>query len=405
MGRIILWLVCAASLQAQAPPIKGTLSLYNNQIEYLYSKTPDTGTPPLLVALAATPNEWDRWQKVVAPLGWRLALLLAPPVNDVTVKAAEAMLDALRSAAPFDETRAYLIAEGASAAGAFYLSVRAPHLWAAAAALNGDVKPAVNSDRLFAANVQNVPLLWIVSAEERAAIEPTRQKLLTNAFPFTFETTGDPLEFLGKYHRNPFPAKVDCETGSKLFMRCYWIEMTKVDVSRRNDAVRSSRVTPDIRASLDLGGFGYQVGKPGPGVLVEFLPKDYKGPLELQDRIVAISGEPIHNARDYVEFMDRATAERTVVIMVERGKERIRIPTRIVMPKREEVITVRIQGDFMQEGNDLFLISRGVSEVKLTIPDRWTPANLSWNGKSIAPITSPGCYVVTEGMSGGLRPC
>src|SRR5262249_5344219 len=99
------------------------------------------------------------------------------------------------------------------------------------------------------------------------------------------------------------------------------------------------------------------------------------------------------------------TAERPVVAMIERGKERIRMPTRIVTPKREEVVTVRVQGEFASDAKDLFLVSRGVAEVKLTIPEGWTPANLNWNGQPIAKIAGGGCYLATEGMSGGLRPC
>jgi hypothetical protein len=350
-------------------------------------------------------EECDVWRKETSPRGWRLAMLPVPPINEVSVKALEALLEDLRGRAPFDPRKVYLAGRGDFAAGVFFAISRAPHLWAAGVAVGGDAKAAVNTDRLFAANAQLVPILWMVHSSQRAAVEPARRKLQAANFPFTFDDAQNPFAFLAQHSREEFPAKVDCETGNRMFVRCYWMEATGIDPSRRNDAIRSTRVTPDLLASLDLGGFGYQPGKPGPGVLVEWLPPNYSGPLQLNDRIVAISGKTVHDSREYVEMMEQERAERPAAIMVERGKERIRLQTRVLMPKREEVITVRMQGEYLPQSNDLFIVSRGVSEAKITLPERWVPANINWNGQPITRVDAAGCYVISEGKAGGARAC
>src|SRR5204862_1221910 len=100
-----------------------------------------------------------------------------------------------------------------------------------------------------------------------------------------------------------------------------------------NDVLKSTRVQPGAGASLDLGGFGFNTQAEGPGVLVTWLPERYSGPLKLNDRIVSIGGKKIRDARDYVEQMDQTTEEKPVAVMVQRGKDHIRLETRVVLPK------------------------------------------------------------------------
>src|ERR1700752_2035298 len=111
--------------------------------------------------------------------------------------------------------------------------------------------------------------------------------------------------------------------------RCYWITPTQFDPSLRNDALPSTKIAPDAEASLEFGAFGFQVSKPGPGVVVEWLPPDYKGPLLLNDRITAFSGKAIADPKHYAELMSQITEEKPVAVTIERGtgkaKERIRL--------------------------------------------------------------------------------
>ena len=73
--------------------------------------------------------------------------------------------------------------------------------------------------------------------------------------------------------------------------------MTKFDASERNDVLASTRIAGGAGAALDLGGFGFKTDEPGPGVLVTSLPEKYTGPLKMGDRLVALDGKPIENAR------------------------------------------------------------------------------------------------------------
>jgi len=98
-------------------------------------------------------------------------------------------------------------------------------------------------------------------------------------------------------------------------------------------------------ASLELGAFGFNLDTKGPGVLVETLPPDYKGELQLKDRIVTIGGRAIANARDYVDFMNQEKRERPVGVMVDRGRERIRLQSVIRLPEHPEPLTARIQAE------------------------------------------------------------
>jgi len=146
------------------------------------------------------------------------------------------------------------------------------------------------------------------------------------------------FDWLAKHQRALFPSTVDCETGSPAFARCYWIEMTKFDPKKRNDVLKSTRAMPGSGASLALGPFGYDPQAAGPGALVGWLPDDYKGPLKLNDRIVSVAGKELRDGREYARQMDELTDDKPVSVLIQRGKERLRLETKILLPKREELI-------------------------------------------------------------------
>jgi hypothetical protein len=218
-------------------------------------------------------------------------------------------------------------------------------------------------------------------------------------------TVKQAVEFFTQSTHQPQPLKVDCETGNPTLARCYWITPVQFDPSLRNDALRTTRIPPDMQASLDLGGFGYKVDAKGPGVLVEFLAPNYKGPLELQDRIVALSGKPIADARHYVELMSEVKEEKPVSIMIERNGERIRHLTNYQLRKREEVTTARIQAEYSADAKEIVIISRAVAAAKIIVPPQWIPAAVNWNGVPVATLENPGCFQISIKNPGQAVPC
>ncbi len=394
-------LAFAGGLLAQAPE-EARITFQGREFPYLYSALP-AGSVPLVMVLASDAREaWQQWQPAVASRKWRLAV--APGIagwSNGGAKILEAVLGDVTRRAGSDPLRVYLSGD---AAGVFYAVAREPHLWAAALALSGNPKPAIDTNRLFAANAQLVPLLWATSAADD---DPAVRRLTVAGFRFERRdpaklTVDQALDFLAANRREPYPSKIDCETGSGAFPRCYWLEITKFDPARRNDVLRSSRVIPGSGASLALGGFGFDVSAAGPGVAVGWLPPNYTGPLKLGDRVLALRGKPIADAHDYVQRMDGAMEEGPATVTVGRGKERLRLETRVVLPKREETITARVQTEFSIESHDLFIVSRNIAELRLEAPDAWLPIQVNWNGREFGKLEAAGCYLLGDT---GARKC
>jgi hypothetical protein len=172
--------------------------------------------------------------------------------------------------------------------------------------------------------------------------------------------------------------------------------MTQFDAAERNDILPSTRLRGDQLPSLDLGGFGYKVDEPGPGVLVSFLPEKYSGPLKMGDRIVALDGRPIDNPQTYLELMAKYTEPRAAVATVLRGKDRVRVETFVVMPKHDTSVTARVQAQYLAAEREVQIVSRTVNEMKVTVPPHWAEdSRLFWNGLALEKIESAGCFVLT----------
>jgi hypothetical protein len=328
--------------------------------------------------------------EAAAQAGWSVLPVAEAAPNDATAKAVRAAVK---------QGPACLAGAGPSSAAVFYLASRVPDLWAAALAVEGSPKAAIDTGRIFSANTQLVPLLWVTSAKETPA--PPGYNLERRS-PAEV-TVGQALAWLAAHRRDEFPAKVDCETGNPELARCYWVELTKLDFARRNDVLETTRLMPGAGASLALGGFGFDPSASGPGVLVSWLPEKYQGPLKLGDRIVAVGGTPMADARSYLEYMDQVTDERRVAVMVLRGRDRLRLETRLVLPRRDELQTARLRAEFLPETRELLIISRGVAEIRLTLPSYWLPCPINWNGTAAGTADAPGCWAATEG--GQLRRC
>ena len=356
-------------------------------------------TAPAKPAIALVdPADAAQWQTWTAPLGWQVIVpsAAANAGIDALVQSLEkAVLEEIQKGSA-DASRVYLAGRGDAAGAVFYTISRVPDRWAAAVALGGSPMPAIDSERLYAANFSNVPVLWISTGASDEALAGQLKQAGLNV-----EHQGDEkvpvaavFDWLTRHVREEFPASIDCETNSPAFARCYWITPTRFDGGERNDVLPSSRIEPHLSPSLDLGGFGFKPDDAGPGILVSFLPEKYAGPLKMGDRIVALEGKPIADARQYVQLMAAATAERPVAVVVQRGKDRIRLETRIVMPKRVPSITGRVQASFDPKEREIQIISRAVIEMRVTVPPAWAPATLNWNGVVLEKLETPGCRLL-----------
>src|SRR5579871_6567920 len=339
-----------------------------------------TGKTPAIALIDS--SDAAQWQSLVKERGWQV--ITAPAVQDAIQKGS------------VDPARIYLAGRSEAAAAVFYTISRVPDLWAAGIAVGGSPQPAVDSDRLFTANFTLVPVLWVSAGPDDQALA---KKLKADGLnvewrPANGTTNGAILDWLLQHQRDEFPNEIDCETNSPTFAHCYWIQLTKFDVNERNDVLPTTRLKPVASAALDLGGFGYKPGDPGPGILVSYLPEKYNGELKIGDRIVAIDGRPIADAHQYAEIMAKAT-EGHAAAMIQRGKEKIRMETRIVLPHRDPVVTARVEAQYLPEDKEIQIVSRTIQEMRVTIPPHWAKdAKLFWNGLALEKVDSPGCVVL-----------
>jgi predicted esterase len=352
---------------------------------------------------AADQAQWQTW---TANLGWRVITPVFPegspaagaanPSIDVRVQALAAAVSAAIQSGAVDAAHVYLAGRGEAAAAVFYTISRVPDLWAAGLALGGSPRPAIDSGRIFSVNFTNAPVLWISNGAEDQALAAS---LKSNGLNVEWRSTeglanAAIFEWLAAHQRQAFPAEIDCETNSPNFARCYWIEMAKFDVGERNDVLPATFLRPGNPATLELGNFSWNREDPGPGLLLN-LPDKYSGPLKKGDRLMAIDGREIPNAREYAAFMAKAT-EKQVAVMVQRGKERVRVETRIVVPRIDVPMTARVQAQYVAADNDIQIVSRTVKELRVTIPPQWAQgARLYWNGLSLENIATPGCLKLT----------
>ena len=340
-----------------------------------------------------------QWQKWVQETGWKvIAPQGAPSANsDQRVLALAAQVEAEIKAGSVDPARIYLAGRGDAAAMVFFTISRVPDLWAAGAAIGGSPKPAIDSGRIFAANFTNVPVLWVSGEEDRPLAERLKAANLNLEWQSAAQggSATAVIQWLGRHQRPAFPPDVDCETNSPQFARCYWVQLTKFDAAERNDVLPASRIAGGSGASLDLGGFGFKLDDAGPGVLVGYLADKYNGPLKLNDRIVALDGKPLENAKQYQAVMEKMTEERSVVVTVQRGKERIRLETRVVLPARDAGVTARVHAQYLPAEKEIQIVSRTVTEMRVTVPAEWVPASLSWNGLTLESIKEPGCWTLS----------
>jgi predicted esterase len=365
------------------------------------AQTPAKKPPAIAVLDAADAGEWRNWTR---DLGWKVVTPNGPANSNIDVRVQELAkaVEAAVKSGEGDPARVYLAGRGESAAAVFYAISRVPDLWAAGVALGGSPKAAVDTNRIFAANFANVPVLWVGEPDGEALA----QKLKTAGLNLEWQSAATGVEassviqWLGRHRREDFPLAIDCETNSPTFARCYWVQMTRFDAAERNDVLPSTRIPGGNSAALDLGGFSFKLDDPGPGVLVSQLPEKYSGPLKMGDRIVSLDGREIANARQYRDQMEKVAEEKPVVATVQRGKDRIRMETRIIVPRRDAAVSARVQAQYLPDDKEIQIVSRTVTEMRITVPPQWMPAKLVWNGLALENITlenikEAGCRVLT----------
>jgi predicted esterase len=347
----------------------------------------------------ADPAEAEQWQILVKALDWQVITPSADPKAgiDARVQALAAAVNDAVQKSDADPAHIYLAGRSDAAAVVFYAISRLPDLFAAGVALGGSPMPAINSDRIFAANFTNTPVLWVSAAPDAGKLAAKLKTAGMNLEwrPAAGLTNGAVLDWMNRHARDEFPSSIDCETNSPTFGRCFWIQMTRFDANERNDVLPSTRVAGASGASLDLGEFTYNLEDPGPGVLVSTLLPKYSGPLKVGDRIVELDGKPLENAAQFADLMARKTREDRAIAMVQRGKERIRMETRVILPRKELIVTARVQGTYTPGEKRIEIISRTVTEMRVTVPEHWLPADIFWNGLSLEGATKAGCVLLT----------
>jgi hypothetical protein len=396
--KLFLTLIVLAELAAGADPQRGKVTVAGRDAEYVFVRR-DVAAP-LAVVLSTSR---DPALNVIGSKNWNLLVPQTVIAGDWGVKVLEAMVGEAGKDQKVLIDHQYLIAAGDLSWMAFYAASRSPALFAGTLAFGGNPKIAIDSNRLFGGNTVETPVYWVQPQGNKDALNVMRSRLTASGFRYeVLDTLEAGLAKMGERVQESYPTTVDCESGSPAFGRCFWLEIVGLDAAKRNDAFPSTRVTPGSGASLGIGPFGYDPGAPGPGVVVGWLPDDYKGPLQREDRIIGVDGKTVDNGVTYMNLMDEYRDEKSVVVMVQRGKERKRLETRIIMPKREEAFTGRVQGQFLADSKEILLGSRGVGQLRLQVPPQWAGASVNWNGDTAVTSAKEGCWNL--GPAGG-RPC
>ncbi|MCX6625583.1 MAG: hypothetical protein NTY38_31880, partial [Acidobacteria bacterium] len=107
----------------------------------------DDGSPLLVAPGGDATAPAGQWAAIAAELHWKLVM----PAGDLSPLALQKAVEEARLKGGVDENRVYLLGIGDAAAPVFYAISRIPHLWAAAVAVNGNLKPLIQSNHLFAA--------------------------------------------------------------------------------------------------------------------------------------------------------------------------------------------------------------------------------------------------------------
>ena len=161
--RLAIALLAAALSAQEVQEVR--IKAAGSELSYRYSSPDPKQRSPLLVVLpggGAKPESlaeiFRPWRTMAGDRGWHAILPMVPGGVDGGVKALEAILADARQRLSVDDSRVYLVGAGPAASEVFYAISRVPDLWTAAVAVEGNPAAAVNSNRLFAANMHATPV-------------------------------------------------------------------------------------------------------------------------------------------------------------------------------------------------------------------------------------------------------
>ncbi len=340
------------------------------------------------------PSDAAQWRGWANGLGWRVAMDESTQGSvDERVLGLEKVVRGMLTDPGVDASRIYLVGRATSSPAVFYAASHVPDLWSAAVMVGGSPQEAIDTGRIFTANLSHVPILWAGAAADDAALaEKIKAAGVKLEFLAKGSLTGSELEqWLRPRTREEYPETIDCEVTALAFGHCYWTETVKFDPQERNDLLRSTQLRPRSGAALQLRGFRYSPDDPGPGLTITSVEPAFGTQVRVGDRITALDGKPVENARQFEKMLDGVAEERNAVVMVERGKDRRRIETRIIVPRRDPVVTARVQAKLVREVDTIEIISRQVSALRVNVPRQWVPVAVNWNGLGMEKVSEPGC--------------
>ena len=94
-------------------------------------------------------------------------------------------------------------------------------------------------------------------------------------------------------------------------------------------------------------------------------------------------------------MLEKITEEKPATVTVQRGKERIRVETRITLPRRETGVTARVQAQYLPAEKEIQIVSRTITEMRVTVAPWWVPATLVWNGLTLENLNEAGCWMLS----------
>ncbi len=121
--------------------------------------------------------------------------------------------------------------------------------------------------------------------------------------------------------------------------------------------------------------------------------------------LASIAGKPLRGPAEYLALLDQTLEAKPIALVVERGGSRIRLETRVLLPVREETVTARVQARYLPELKEVEILSRSVSELRVTVPNHWSGAKITWNGLEPGVVDAAGCWLLAQEQTVTLARC
>ena len=163
----------------------------------------------MLVLLGGDTKTWQTW---CHERGWQFLEPWGQSTEknfDLRVKELATKVEDARKRLPVDENRVYLAGQGDAASAVFYVATRIPDVWAAAVAAGGTPRAAIDSNRVYAANTTNLPVLWLFADKKEGALG---QKLKSAGYNLEWQAEQRANSELGKVRS--IRARVSGETST-----------------------------------------------------------------------------------------------------------------------------------------------------------------------------------------------